>query len=117
MRTGGAIVNVSSGAATLGGAGEYVHYAASKAAVDTLTIGLAKELGPAGIRVNAVSPGAVHTDIHAASGEPGRADRVGRETPLGRAGEPYEIAAAIAWLLGPEASYVTGANLRVAGGR
>lgn len=111
---GGAIVNVSSAAATLGGAGEYVHYAASKAAVDTITIGLSKELGPAGIRVNAVSPGVIWTDIHA---DPDRPNRVAGQVPLGRAGEPSEVAAAIAWLLSPEASYTNGANLRVAGGR
>ncbi len=117
MSGGGAIVNVSSGAATLGSPGEYVHYAASKAAVDALTIGLAKELGPSGIRVYAVAPGTVYTDIHATMGEPGRADRIGAQTPLGRSGHPEEIAAAIAWLLGPEASYTSGAVLRVAGGR
>lgn len=111
---GGAIVNVSSGAATLGSPGEYVHYAASKAAVDTITIGLSKELGPDGIRVNAVSPGAIWTDIHA---DPERPARVAKQVPLGRAGDPPEIAAAIAWLLSPDASYTTGANIRVAGGR
>jgi NAD(P)-dependent dehydrogenase (short-subunit alcohol dehydrogenase family) len=117
LRPGGAIVNVSSAAATLGSPGEYVHYAATKGAVDTLTIGLAQELGPAGIRVNAVSPGVIRTRIHADGGEPGRADRVGPATPLGRAGTPEEVAAAIAWLLADEAAYTTGANLRVAGGR
>ncbi|HEU4422343.1 MAG TPA: SDR family oxidoreductase [Pilimelia sp.] len=114
--TRGAIVNVSSGAATTGSPDEYVHYAATKAAVDTLTIGLAKELAGAGIRVNAVAPGITSTDIHAAAGEPDRPVRLASRIPLGRAGEPDEIAAAIAWLLGPEASYVTGAVLRVAGG-
>jgi NAD(P)-dependent dehydrogenase (short-subunit alcohol dehydrogenase family) len=117
MRPGAAIVNVSSAAATLGSPGEYVHYAASKAAVDALTVGLAKELGPQGIRVNAVAPGMVDTDIHARLGDPGRAHRIGAQAPLGRAGEPAEIAAAIAWLLGPDASYTTGAVLRVSGGR
>ncbi len=110
---GGSIVNVSSGAATLGSPGEYVHYAVSKGALDTLTIGLSKELGAAGIRVNTVSPGVINTEIH----EPGRLERVGPLAPLGRAGEPEEVAAAIVWLLSDEASYVTGANLRVAGGR
>ena len=110
----GAIVNLSSGAATLGGPGEYVHYAGSKAAVDAITIGLSKELGPDGIRVNAVAPGAVWTEIHL---DPERPARIGAQTPLGRAGEPEEIAGAVAWLLGDDASYVTGAILRVAGGR
>ncbi|MFD7447171.1 SDR family oxidoreductase [Streptomyces sp. NPDC059909] len=114
---GGAIVNISSGAATLGSPGEYVHYAATKAATDALTIGLSKELGPDGIRVNAVAPGAVTTGMHAAMGDPGRAARVGAQTPLGRPGEPAEIAAAVAWLLSPDASYTTGTVLRVAGGR
>ncbi|MEU9454220.1 SDR family oxidoreductase [Streptomyces sp. NPDC048277] len=116
-RGSGAIVNVSSAAATLGSPGEYVHYAATKAAVDALTVGLAKELGPDGVRVNAVAPGVIETGIHAAMGDPGRAGRVGATTPLGRAGQPEEIAAAIAWLLSPEASYTTGAVLRVSGGR
>lgn len=116
-RGGGAIVNVSSGAATLGSPGEFVHYAATKAAVDALTVGLAKELGPDGVRVNAVAPGAVDTEMHAAMGDPGRALRIGAGVPLGRVGRPEEIAAAIAWLLSPEASYTTGAVLRVAGGR
>jgi len=113
---GGAIVNVSSGAATLGSPNEYIHYAASKAAVDTLTIGLSKELGRRGIRVNTVSPGVIHTEFHIGSGEPGRADRIGPNLPLGRAGRPEEIANAIAWLLSDEASFTTGAILRVAGG-
>ncbi|MFF4120915.1 SDR family oxidoreductase [Streptomyces sp. NPDC001714] len=116
-RGSGAIVNVSSAAATLGSPGEYVHYAATKAAVDALTVGLAKELGPDGVRVNAVAPGVIETEIHAAMGDPGRAERVGHTTPLGRAGRPEEIAAAIAWLLSPEASYTTGTVLRVSGGR
>lgn len=113
---GGAIVNVSSVAATLGSAHEYVHYAAAKAAVDALTVGLAKELAGDKIRVNAVAPGIVRTRIHADAGDPGRADRLASRIPVGRAGDPDEIAAAIAWLLSPEASYVTGAVLRAAGG-
>ena len=116
MDSGGAIVNVSSGAATLGSPNEYIHYAASKAAVDTLTVGLSKEVGRRGIRVNTVSPGVIHTQFHAGSGEPGRADRIGPNLPLGRAGQPEEIANAIAWLLSDEASFTTGAVLRVTGG-
>lgn len=114
--SGGAIVNVSSAAATLGSAHEYVHYAAAKAGIDALTIGLAKELAGDGVRVNAVAPGVARTDIHAAAGAPDRADRSAARIPLGRPAEPLEIANAIAWLLGPEAAYVTGAILRVAGG-
>jgi glucose 1-dehydrogenase len=113
----GAIVNVSSGAATLGSPGEYVHYAATKAAVDALAVGLSKELGPDGIRVNAVAPGLVDTDMHAAMGAPDRAERMAPGIPLRRAGEPEEIAAAVAWLLSPEASYISGTVLRAAGGR
>jgi NAD(P)-dependent dehydrogenase (short-subunit alcohol dehydrogenase family) len=115
---GGAIVNVSSGAATLGSPGEYVHYAAAKAAVDTLTIGLAQELAPEGIRVNAVAPGLVRTEIHARGArDPERVERNAPRIPLGRPGEPDEIAAPIVWLLSPDASYTTGAILRVSGGR
>lgn len=118
MGPGGAIVNVSSMAATLGAPGEYVHYAASKAGVEAVTVGLSKELGPAGIRVNTVTPGIIDTGFHAGqSGAPDRAERLGPGAPLGRAGRAEEVAAAIAWLLGPEASYVTGADLRVSGGR
>jgi NAD(P)-dependent dehydrogenase (short-subunit alcohol dehydrogenase family) len=118
MTAGGAIVNISSAGATLGSPFEYPHYAASKAALDALTLGLAKELGPDGIRVNSVQPGIIHTDFHGTqSGEPGRADRLGPGAPLGRAGQPDEVAAAIAWLLSDDASYVTGATIRVAGGR
>ncbi|MFJ9423389.1 SDR family NAD(P)-dependent oxidoreductase [Streptomyces sp. NPDC101249] len=116
-RGSGAIVNISSGAATLGSPGEYVHYAATKAAVDTLTLGLSKELGPDGVRVNAVAPGAVDTDMHAAMGDPERAHRMAPGIPLRRPGQPEEIAAAVAWLMSPDASYTTGAVLRVAGGR
>ncbi|GHH93172.1 SDR family NAD(P)-dependent oxidoreductase [Streptomyces capillispiralis] len=113
----GVIVNISSGAATLGSPGEYVHYAATKAAVDTLTLGLAKELGPDGIRVNAVAPGVIDTEMHAAMGAPDRARRIAGAVPLRRAGRAEEIAAAVAWLMSPDASYATGAVLRVAGGR
>jgi glucose 1-dehydrogenase len=113
---GGAIVNVSSSASTLGSPHEYVHYAAAKAGLDALTVGLAKELAGAGVRVNAVAPGLVRTGIHADAGDPGRLDRVVTRIPLGRPGEPDEAAAAIVWLLGTEASYVTGAVLRVSGG-
>jgi glucose 1-dehydrogenase len=115
--TGGAIVNISSAAATLGSPGEYIHYAASKAAVDTITVGLAKELAPQGIRVNCVAPGIIDTDIHTSSGDPGRAARVAPTIPLARPGAATEVAAAIVWLLSPAASYTTGAILRVAGGR
>jgi glucose 1-dehydrogenase len=110
-------VNVSSGAATLGSAHEYVHYAAAKAGVDTLTLGLAQEVAAEGVRVNGVAPGIVRTDIHAAAGDPGRADRAAAGVPLGRPAEPAEVAAAIVWLLGDECPYMTGATLRVAGGR
>ncbi|WP_194891124.1 SDR family oxidoreductase [Catenulispora pinisilvae] len=115
-RGGGAIVNVSSGAATLGSPNDYVHYAGAKAAIDSFTVGLSKELGPDGIRVNSVQAGLVRTRIHADMGDAERAERRGALLPLGRAGEPDEIAAAIAWLLSDDASYATGAVLRVAGG-
>lgn len=117
LREGGVIVNVSSAAATLGSPHEYVDYAAAKAGVDTLTLGLAREVAARGIRVNGVAPGLVRTDIHAAAGDPGRLDRLGPQVPLGRAGEPEEIAEAVAWLLGDACPYATGAVLRVAGGR
>ena len=114
---GGAIVNVSSGAARLGSPGEYVDYAASKGALDTMTIGLAKELADEGIRVNCVRPGFVNTEIHASGGEPDRIERLRDSIPMKRGGEPEEVARAILWLLSDEASYSTGAILDVTGGR
>lgn len=114
---GGAIVNVSSVAAKLGSPNEYVDYAAAKAAIDTFTIGLAKEVAEEGIRVNAVRPGVVYTDIHASGGEPNRVERVKESVPMKRGGVPDEIARAILWLLSDEASYVTGTLLDVTGGR
>jgi NAD(P)-dependent dehydrogenase (short-subunit alcohol dehydrogenase family) len=114
---GGAIVNLSSIASRLGGSGEYVDYAASKGAIDTFTIGLAKEVGPEGIRVNAVRPGIIRTEIHLASGDPARVERIGASSPLQRPGEAVEVARAILWLLSDEASYMTGALVDVTGGR
>jgi len=114
---GGAIVNISSGASRLGSPGEYVDYAASKGAVDTMTIGLAKELAGEGIRVNCVRPGFVNTEIHASGGEPDRIERLRDSIPMKRGGEPEEVARAILWLLSEEASYSTGAILDVTGGR
>ena len=114
---GGAIVNVSSAAARLGSAGEYVDYAASKGALDTLTIGLAKEVAGEGIRVNAVRPGFIYTGMHADGGEPGRVDRVKSAVPLQRGGQPQEVAEAILWLLSDAASFTTGSFIDVAGGR
>jgi NAD(P)-dependent dehydrogenase (short-subunit alcohol dehydrogenase family) len=115
--TGGAIVNISSRAAHTGSAGEWVHYAASKGAVDSFTIGLAREVATEGIRVNAVAPGLVETGLHAASGEPGRIRRLMGTIPIGRAGLPQEVAESVLWLLSPAASYTTGAILEVGGGR
>jgi len=114
---GGAIVNLSSIAAKLGAPGEYVDYAAAKGAIDTFTIGLAKEVGAEGIRVNGVRPGIIRTQIHASSGDPARVDRIGAAAPMGRAGDPEEVARAILWLLSDEASYLSGALVDVAGGR
>ncbi len=114
---GGVIVNVSSRAAVLGSAGEYVDYAAAKAAVDTLTVGLAREVAAEGIRVCGVRPGLIDTEIHALGGEPGRVARLSSTVPLGRGGLPAEVAHAIVWLLSAEASYVTGTTLDVSGGR
>ena len=115
--SGGAIVNVSSVAARLGSPFEYVDYAASKGGLDTFTRGLAVEVAGEGIRVNAVRPGLIHTEIHALGGEPDRASRQGPAVPVGRAGNPEEVAGAILWLLSEEASYTTGAILDVSGGR
>ena len=114
---GGVLVNVSSGAATLGSPGEYVQYAAAKAGVDAMTKGLAIEVASGGMRVVGVAPGLVRTRIHEDAGDAGRLARMAPQVPLGRAGEPEEIASVIAWLLSDEASYVTGTTLRVAGGR
>ena len=114
---GGAIVNVSSGAARLGSPSEWVDYAASKGAIDTMTIGLSRELADDGIRVNCVRPGFVNTDIHAGAGEPDRIERLRDSIPMKRGGEPEEVARAILWLLSEEASYSTGAILDVTGGR
>jgi NAD(P)-dependent dehydrogenase (short-subunit alcohol dehydrogenase family) len=114
---GGGVVNVSSRAASLGGPGEWVHYAASKGAVDTFTIGAAKELAPRGIRVNAVNPGLIETEIHAKAGLPDRTTRMAAGVPMARAGTAEEVAETILWLLSDQASYVTGALLPVGGGR
>jgi NAD(P)-dependent dehydrogenase (short-subunit alcohol dehydrogenase family) len=114
---GGAIVNVSSRAAVLGAPGEYVDYAASKAALDTLTVGLAREVAGEGIRVNGVRAGIIDTEIHASGGEPGRVARLGPQQPMGRGGSALEVARAILWLLSDEASYTTASFIDVAGGR
>ncbi len=114
---GGAIVNVSSRASEIGGAGEWIHYAASKGALDSLTIGAAKELALRGIRVNAVSPGLIETDLHARAGLPERVERMKGGVPMGRSGSAEEVAQAVLWLLSAEASYITGGILPVSGGR
>lgn len=113
---GGAVVNLSSIAATAGAAGEYVHYAASKAAVEAFTVGLARELATSGIRVNAVSPGTTLTDIHATAGDPGRPQRVATRIPMQRPGRASEIAEVVVWLLSERASYVTGTVVKATGG-
>jgi NAD(P)-dependent dehydrogenase (short-subunit alcohol dehydrogenase family) len=114
---GGAIVNLSSAAARIGAPGEYVDYAASKGAIDTMTVGLAKEVAMEGIRVNAVRPGIIHTDIHASGGEPNRIERVRPSIPMQRGGTAEEVAAGILWLMSDEASYITGTFLDITGGR
>ncbi len=115
--SGGAIVNISSRAAHTGAPGEWVHYAASKGAIESFTIGLAREVATEGIRVNAVAPGLVETDLHAANGEPGRLQRLMPTIPMRRAGLPEEVAGGVLWLLSDEASYTTGAILAIGGGR
>jgi len=114
---GGGIVNVGSAASRLGSPGEYVDYAASKGAIDSLTLGLAREVAEEAIRVNAVRPGVIYTGIHASGGEPGRVDRVKMGVPMKRGGQPEEVAQAILWLLSDESSYTTGAFIEVSGGR
>ena len=114
---GGSVINISSLAAKLGSAGEWVHYAATKGATDTMTVGLAREVAREGIRVNAVAPGLIETDLHAAAGAPERVRHMEAEIPLGRAGTPEDVAEAVLWLLSPAAAYVTSAVLPVGGGR
>ncbi|CAB3663576.1 MAG: SDR family oxidoreductase [Achromobacter sp.] len=114
---GGAIINVSSGAARLGSPNEYVDYAASKGALESFTIGFSKEVAREGIRVNGVRPGHIYTEMHASGGEPGRVDRIKDTVPMGRGGQPEEVARAILWLAGAEASYVTGTFVDVTGGK
>lgn len=115
--SGGAIVNISSRAAHTGSPGEWVHYAASKGAIDSFTVGLAREVASEGIRVNAIAPGLVETGLHAANGEPGRLQRLIGSIPMGRAGFPREVAEGVLWLLSPAASYTTGTILQIGGGR
>jgi len=117
LAEGGVIVNISSGAATLGSPGEYVHYAAAKAGIDALTKGLGLEVASLGIRVVAVAPGLTETDMHANTGDPGRIARMAPQIPIGRAGSPDEVAEAVAWLMSEKAGYVTATTLRVTGGR
>jgi NAD(P)-dependent dehydrogenase (short-subunit alcohol dehydrogenase family) len=117
LAEGGVIVNISSGAATLGSPGEYVHYAAAKAGIDALTKGLGLEVAPLGIRVVAVAPGLTETDMHANTGDPGRIARMAPQIPIGRASSPDEVAEAVAWLMSEKAGYVTATTLRVTGGR
>jgi NAD(P)-dependent dehydrogenase (short-subunit alcohol dehydrogenase family) len=114
---GGSIVNISSLAARIGGAGEWVHYAASKGAINSFTVGLAREVGGEGIRVNAVAPGLIDTELHAAAGAPDRLARLAPSTPMQRVGTAMEVAEAVAWLLSPAASYVTGTIIEIGGGR
>ena len=114
--SGGCIVNISSAAATLGSPHEYVHYAAAKAGIDALTVGLSKELAAGGIRVNAVAPGLISTTIHTDAGDPGRLERAKDRVPVGHAGDVTDVAGAVDWLFSDDAGYVTGAVIRVAGG-
>ena len=114
---GGVIVNVSSAASRIGSANEYIDYAASKGALDTLTVGLANEVADEGVRVNAVRPGFIYTDMHASGGEPGRVDRLKKGLPMQRGGQPEEVAAAVSFLVSDESSYTTGAFIEVSGGR
>ena len=115
--SGGAIVNLSSMASVIGGANEYIDYAASKGAIDSMTVGLAREIATERVRVNCVRPGPIRTEIHASGGEPGRVDRIKTAIPMQRGGEPEEVANTIMWLLSDEASYITGALVDVSGGR